>query len=95
MYFQPKQHTSHEGEFRDYNNHKYYNTNFSSKRYYKLSLRIQIGYLKILKVDKFFRVYKHRKRKRHLATIYDIMMKPVHDVNLTKHSNITWKQSHK
>ena len=26
------------------------------------------------------------KRKRYLATIYDIMMKPVHDVNLTKYS---------
>ena len=42
-------------------------------------------YLRNLEVDKFFRVYKQRKRKRHLATIYDIMMKPVHDVNLTKH----------
>ena len=39
-----------------------------------------------MKVDKFFRVYKQRKRKRYLATIYDIMMKSVHDVNLTKHS---------
>ena len=36
--------------------------------------------------DKFFKVYKQRKRKWHLATIYDIMMKSVHDVNLTKHS---------
>ena len=43
-------------------------------------------YLKNLKVDKFFRVYKQRKRKRYLAMIYDIMMKAVHDVNLTKHS---------
>ena len=42
-------------------------------------------YFKNLKVDKFFRVYKQRKRKRHLATIYDIMMKTVHDINLTKH----------
>ena len=39
-----------------------------------------------MKEDKFFRVYKQRKRKRYLATIYDIMMKPVHDVILTKHS---------
>jgi len=39
-----------------------------------------------LKVDKFFRVYKQHKRKRYLATINDIMMKPVHDVNLTKYS---------
>jgi len=38
-----------------------------------------------LEVDKSFRVYKQQKRKRQLATIYDIMMKPVHDVNLTKH----------
>ena len=37
------------------------------------------------KVDKFSRVYKQRKRKRQLARIYDIMMKPIHDVNLTKH----------
>ena len=59
--------------------------NFNGKCYYKLSLRIQIGYLKKLTVDKFFRVYKQWKRKRYLATIYDIMMKPVHDVNLTKH----------
>ena len=43
-------------------------------------------YLKNLKVDKFFRVYKQQKRKRQLAMIYDIMMKPVHNVNLTKHS---------
>ena len=49
-------------------------------------MRIQKGYLRNLKVDKFFRVYKQRKRKRQLAMIYDIMMKPVHDVNLTKHS---------
>ena len=28
------------------------------------------------------------KRKRYLATIYDIMMKPVHDVNLTKLSKL-------
>ena len=39
-----------------------------------------------MKVDKFFRVYKQLKRKRNLVTIYDIMMKPVHDVNLTKYS---------
>ena len=38
-----------------------------------------------MKVDKFFRVYKQWKRKRYLVTIYDIIMKPVHDVNLTKH----------
>ena len=38
-----------------------------------------------MKVDKFFRVYKQRKRKQQLATIYDIMMKPIHDVNLTKY----------
>ena len=38
-----------------------------------------------LEVDKSFRVYKQQKRKRQLATIYDIMKKPVHDVNLTKH----------
>ena len=37
-----------------------------------------------LEVDKSFRVYKQQKRKRQLATIYDIMKKPVHDVNLTK-----------
>ena len=43
-------------------------------------------YLISLKVDKFFRVYKQQKRKRNLVTIYDIMMKPVHDVNHTKHS---------
>ena len=41
-------------------------------------------YLRKLKVDKFFRVYKQQKRKQHLATIYNIMMKPIHDVNLTK-----------
>ena len=51
----------------------------------QLSLRVQTRYLRNLKEDKFFRVYKQRKRKRHLATIYDIMMKPVHDVNLTKY----------
>ena len=28
---------------------------------------------------------KFKSRKRQLATIYDIMMKPVHDINLTKH----------
>ena len=38
-----------------------------------------------MKVDKYFRVYKQRERKRYLALIYYIMMKPVHDVNLTKH----------
>ena len=43
-------------------------------------------YLRNLKVDKFFRVYNQQKRKQYLATIYNIMMKPVHDVNLTKHS---------
>ena len=43
-------------------------------------------YIRNSKVDKFFRVCKQRKRKQHLATIYDIIMKPVHDVNLTKHS---------
>ena len=43
-------------------------------------------YLRNLKVDKFFRVYNQRKRKRYLAMIYNIMMKPVHDVSLTKHS---------
>ena len=48
-------------------------------------MRIQTGYLRNLKVDKFFRVYKQWKRKRHLAMIYDIMMKPVHDVHLIKH----------
>ena len=48
-------------------------------------MRIQTEYLRNLKVDKFFRVYKQRKRKRQLATIYDIIMKPVHDVNLTKY----------
>ena len=42
-------------------------------------------YLRKMKVDKFFRVYKQRKRKQHLATIYDIMMKPIHGVNLTKY----------
>ena len=57
LYFGSKQHTSLEGEPRDYNNHKFY-TNFNSKCYYKLSLRIQTGYLRSLKVDKFFIVYK-------------------------------------
>ena len=56
--FRSKQHTSLECEPRDYNNHKFYTTKFNSKCYYKLSLRIQIGYLRNLKVDKFFRVYK-------------------------------------
>ena len=42
-------------------------------------------YLRNQKVDKFFRVYKQWKRKRYLATIHDIMMKPVHDVNFTKY----------
>ena len=65
LYFGSKQHTSLEGEFRDYNNHKFYNTNFNGKYYYKLSLRIQTEYLRNLKVDKFFRVYKQRKRKRY------------------------------
>ena len=45
-----------------------------------------MGYLRNLKVDKFFRVYKQRKRSRYLTMIYDIMMKPVHDVNLNNHS---------
>ena len=62
-YFGSKQHTSLESEPRDYNNYKFYNTNFNSKCYYKLSLRIQIEYLKKLTVDKFFRVYKQRKKK--------------------------------
>ena len=52
LYFGSKQHTSLEGEFRDYN------INFNSKSYCKQSLRIQVGYLRNLKVDKFFRVYK-------------------------------------
>ena len=43
-------------------------------------------YLRNLKVGKFFRVYKQQKRKRYLVLVYDTMMKPVHDVNLTKHS---------
>ena len=86
MYFGSKQHTSLEGEPRDYNNHKFYHTNFNSKCHYKLSLRIQLEYLRILKVDKFFRVFKQQKRKQYLATIYDIMMKPVHDVNLSMYS---------
>ena len=64
LYFGSKQHISLEGEPRDYNNYKLYNTNFNNKSYYKLSWRIQIGYLRNLKVDKFFRVYKQRKRKR-------------------------------
>ena len=54
-------------------------------------MRIQIGYLRNLKVDKFFRVYEKRRRKRYLVMIYDIMMKPVHDVNLTKLSKIYLK----
>ena len=52
---------------------------------------MQTGYLRSLKVDKFFRVYKQRKRKWYLATIYDVMMKPVHDVNLTKVSKVYLK----
>ena len=51
LYFGSKQHTSLEGEPRDYNNHKFSNTNFYSKCYYKLSLRIQTGYLRNLKVE--------------------------------------------
>ena len=58
LYFGSKQHTSLEGEPRDYNDHNFYNTNFNSKCCYKLSLRNRIGYLRNLKVDKFFRVYK-------------------------------------
>ena len=58
LYFGSKQHTSLKGESRDYNDHNFYNTNFNSKCYYKLSLRIQMGYLRNFKVDKFFRVYK-------------------------------------
>ena len=61
LYFRSK--PSLEGEPRDYNNHMFYNTNFTSKYYYKLSLRSQTGYLRNLKVDKFFIVYKQRKRK--------------------------------
>ena len=57
LYFGSKQHTSPEGEPRGYNNHKFYNSNFNSKSYYKLSLRMQTGYLRSLKVDKFFGVY--------------------------------------
>ena len=38
--FGSKQHTSLEGEPRDYNNHKFYNTNLNSKCYCKLGLRI-------------------------------------------------------
>ena len=57
--FGSKQHTSLEDEPRDYNNQNF--TNFKSKYYYKLSLRIQTEYLRSLKVDKFFRVYKQRK----------------------------------
>ena len=56
--FGSKQHTSLESEPRDYNNHKFYNTNFNCKCYYKLSLKIPTRYLRNLKVDKFFRVYK-------------------------------------
>ena len=59
LYFGSKQHTSLEGKSRHYNNQNL--TNFKSKCYYKLSLRIQIGYLRNLKVDEFFRVYKQRK----------------------------------
>ena len=55
MYFGSKQHTSLEGEPRDYN------TNFNSKCYSKLSLRVQTGYLRNLKVDKFSSVYKQQK----------------------------------
>ena len=55
LYFGSKQHTSLEGESRDYN------TNLNSKCYSKLSLRVQTGYLKNLKVDKFFRVFKQWK----------------------------------
>ena len=40
LYFGSKQHTSLIGEPRDYNSHKFYNTNFTSKCYYKLGLRI-------------------------------------------------------
>ena len=61
LYFGSKQHTSLEGEPRDYNKHKFYHTNFNSKCYYKLSLRIQMEYLRSLKVDKFFRVYNSEK----------------------------------
>ena len=60
--FGSKQHTSLEGEPRDYNKHKFYNMNFNRKCYYKLSLRIQTEYLRSLKVDKFFRVFKQWKR---------------------------------
>ena len=63
LYFGSKQHTSLEGEPRDYNSHNFYNTNFNSKCYYKLSLGIQMEYLRNLKVGKFFRVYKQWKRK--------------------------------
>jgi len=56
--------------------HKFYNTEFNSKYYYKLSL----------KVEKFLRVYVQQKNGQLLASIYDIMMKPVHVVNLSKHS---------
>ena len=37
-------------------------------------MRIRTGYFRSLKLDKFFKVYKQRKRKRYLATIYDIVM---------------------
>ena len=60
--FGSKQHTSLEGEPRYNNKHKFYHTNFNSKCYYKLSLRIQTEYLRSLKVDKFFRVFKQWKR---------------------------------
>ena len=56
--FGSKQHTSLEGEPTDYNNHKFNNSNFNSKCYYKLGLRIQTRYLRNLKIDKYFRVYK-------------------------------------
>ena len=45
-----------------------------------------MGYLRNLKVDKFFRVYKQRKENDNQPMMYDIMMKHVHDVNLTKYS---------
>ena len=56
LYFRSKQHTSLEGESRDYN------TNLNSKCYSKLSLRVQTGYLRNLKVDKFFRVLNNGKK---------------------------------
>ena len=57
LYFRSKQHTSLEGEPRDYNKHKFYHIHFNDK----LSLRDQMEYLRNLKEDKFFRVYKQRK----------------------------------